>query len=86
MIIFKKEVKAMDKKRMVRLAIIFLAALMLTGCVGYYGGYYDDYPYYGGYGPYYYGVAPGWGFHGGHGHFHNGGGFHGHGGGGGHHH
>ena len=37
----------MDKKKIVALGIVLLIGLMLTGCVGYYGGYgYYDYPYY----------------------------------------
>ena len=37
----------MDKRKIVALGIVLLIGLMLTGCVGYYGGYgyYDD-PYY----------------------------------------
>ena len=49
----------MNKKKMILWGIVLLVGLILTGCVGHYGGYgYDESPYYyGGYGhgeyPYY---------------------------------
>jgi hypothetical protein len=37
----------MDKKKIAALGIVLLIGLLLTGCVGYYGGDgYYDYPYY----------------------------------------
>ena len=50
----------MNKNKIILWGIVLLIGLLLTGCVGYYGGYgYSDYPYYDyGYGyygyPYYY--------------------------------
>ena len=36
----------MGRKKIVTLGVVLLIGLMLTGCVGYYGGYgYYDYPY-----------------------------------------